>query len=94
MNRANTGQPNFAIIGCGLIGRKRLNALGANPPLLYTCDLDAAKAAALAQLAPGCTAVTDYATVLADQEYGPARNRRLRCREAWPRARPPQRGAA
>src|SRR5690606_4094004 len=41
-------------------------ALGPNPPLLYTCDLDATRAANLAQLAPGCAAVTDFAAVLAD----------------------------
>ncbi len=66
MNRASSEQPLFAVIGCGLIGRKRVNALGKNPALLYTCDLDAARAVELAKLAPGCTAVTDYNTVLAD----------------------------
>ena len=66
MNRASSGQPLFAVIGCGLIGRKRVNALGKNAALLYTCDLDAARAVELAKLVPGCTAVTDYNTVLAD----------------------------
>ena len=66
MNRASSEQPLFALIGCGLIGRKRLGALGRNPPVLYTCDLDAKRAADLALLAPGCVAVTDYQTVLAD----------------------------
>ena len=66
MNRANSEQTNFAVIGCGLIGRKRVNALGATPSLLYTCDLDATRAADLAKLAPGCTGVTDFKTVLAD----------------------------
>ena len=66
MNRANSEPTNFAVIGCGLIGRKRVHALGANPPLLYTCDLDATRAADLAKLASGCTAVTDFNTVLAD----------------------------
>lgn len=66
MNRTNSEQPNFAIVGCGLIGRKRLKALGENPPLRYTCDLDAARAADLAALAPGCAAVTDFHAVLAD----------------------------
>ncbi|MBI5766615.1 MAG: Gfo/Idh/MocA family oxidoreductase [Verrucomicrobia bacterium] len=68
MNRTTTGQTNFAVVGCGLIGRKRTLAL-ANVPgaaLLYTCDLDANRAADLAKLAPGCTATTDFATVLAD----------------------------
>jgi predicted dehydrogenase len=66
MNRASSEQPIFALIGCGLIGRKRLAALGPNPPVRYTCDLDGGRAADLARLAPGCTAVTDYQTVLAD----------------------------
>jgi predicted dehydrogenase len=66
MNRASSEQPQFAVIGCGLIGRKRVLALGKNPPLLYTCDLDAARAADLAKLALGCQPVTDHRAVLAD----------------------------
>lgn len=66
MTHAKLEQLNFAVIGCGLIGRKRVLALGKNPPLLYTCDLAPARAADLAQLAPGCAAVTDYTVVLAD----------------------------
>jgi predicted dehydrogenase len=66
MNRANSEQLNFAIIGCGLIGRKRAAALGATGRLRYACDLDAARAASLAQLAPGCQAITDYRAALAD----------------------------
>jgi predicted dehydrogenase len=55
----------YVIVGCGLIGRKRAAAL---PPgaLRYACDLDATRAAGLAQLYPGATAITDYATALAD----------------------------
>jgi predicted dehydrogenase len=66
MNRDTTEQPLFAVIGCGLIGRKRLAALGKNPPVAYACDLDASRAADLARLAPACKAVTNYAEVLAD----------------------------
>ncbi len=74
MNHTSIEQPLFAVIGCGLIGRKRVAALAsASPgipppavPLLYTCDLDATRAADLARLAPGCTAVTDYQIILAD----------------------------
>ena len=66
MNRASSEQPLFAVIGCGLIGRKRVLALGKNPALLYTCDLEPARAADLAKLAPGCSAVSDYQDVLAD----------------------------
>ena len=68
MNRANSEQTNFAVIGCGLIGRKRTNAL-ANVPgatLLHACDLDAARAADLAKLVPGCTSTTDLNAILAD----------------------------
>jgi predicted dehydrogenase len=63
---ANFEPPSFAVIGCGLIGRKRVVALGPNPRLLYTCDLNAARATDLARLAPGCAPVTDYHAVLAD----------------------------
>ncbi len=66
MNRPSSEQPLFALVGCGLIGRKRLGALGPKPPVLYTCDLDGARAADLARLAPACTPVTDYRTVLTD----------------------------
>ncbi len=66
MNRAHPEQLNFAVIGCGLIGRKRVLALGPTASLLYTCDLDAARASDLAQLAPGCRAVTEAAAVFAD----------------------------
>ncbi|HWZ95702.1 MAG TPA: Gfo/Idh/MocA family oxidoreductase [Opitutaceae bacterium] len=58
----------FAIIGCGVIGRKRAVALGKIPGLAlgHACDLDAARATDLAQLAPGCQATTDLNAVLAD----------------------------
>ena len=58
-------QLQFALIGCGLIGRKRTAAL---PPgsLLYTCDLDAGRSSALAQALPGCHATTDSTAVFAD----------------------------
>ena len=61
----------FAIVGCGLIGRKRAAALkvaggGTAAQLLYACDLDAARAADLARGVPGCQPVTDYQSVLAD----------------------------
>ncbi|HWA10180.1 MAG TPA: Gfo/Idh/MocA family oxidoreductase [Opitutaceae bacterium] len=57
----------FAIIGCGLIGRKRSNALK-GVQLAYACDLDAARAAELAKVAPGCRALTDYRAALADPQ--------------------------
>jgi predicted dehydrogenase len=58
---------NFAVIGCGLIGRKRVNGLKAHA-VLHTCDLDAARAADLAKLVPGCRSTTDYRAVLADPQ--------------------------
>jgi predicted dehydrogenase len=70
MNRSSTGQPlNFAVVGCGLIGRKRVAALGkiADARLAYTCDLDATRAADLAKLAAGAAAVSDYKAILADK---------------------------
>jgi predicted dehydrogenase len=66
MNRANPEQLNFAVIGCGLIGRKRVLALNPAATLLYTCDLDASRASDLARLTPGCRAVTEAAAVFAD----------------------------
>jgi predicted dehydrogenase len=60
----------FAIIGCGLIGRKRATALGGLPGavLRQVCDLDPARAADLAKLAPGCAAATDYQAVVNDPQ--------------------------
>ena len=66
MNRANPEQLNFAVIGCGLIGRKRVLALGDTGRLRYACDLDATRAAELARVVPGCTALTDSPPALAD----------------------------
>ena len=54
----------FAQIGCGLIGRKRVNSLGKLGRVRYVCDLDAARAAELARLAPGCEAITDFRIAL------------------------------
>ncbi len=59
----------YAIIGCGLIGRKRAASL---PPgqLRYACDLDAHRAAELAKTYAGTTAITDYQQALADPAVG------------------------
>ncbi len=66
MSRTSSEPIQFAVIGCGLIGRKRVLALGKNAPVLYTCDLDPGRATGLAKLNPGCQAVTDFGVVLAD----------------------------
>ncbi len=55
----------YAIVGCGLIGRKRAGALGPGK-LRYACDLDPLRAASLGTLYPECTAITDYQVALAD----------------------------
>lgn len=59
-------EPTFAQIGCGLIGRKRTQALKGRGRLLYACDLDERRAADLAHPFPDCRAVADYAVVLSD----------------------------
>ncbi len=55
----------FAIVGSGLIGRKRAAALKPGQ-LRYACDLDPRRAAELAMSYPGVTAITDYRQALAD----------------------------
>lgn len=57
----------LAIIGCGLIGKKRAAALAGIPAarLVAVCDLDAKRAADLAALYPGVEAVTDAAALFA-----------------------------
>src|SRR5271163_2918368 len=65
----DTDRPlSFAIIGCGLIGKKRAAALSrlGGGHLLFACDLEAGRAAAVAQLSPGCTAAGDFKKVIAD----------------------------
>jgi predicted dehydrogenase len=70
MSRNPPAQLQFAQIGCGVVGRKRVMALGSNPPLLYACDIDAARAADLAKVAVGCRAVTDEAQIFSEARVG------------------------
>jgi predicted dehydrogenase len=71
MNRPGSApQLKFALVGCGLVGRKRVAALGPNPPFVHACDVDAARASAVAALAPGCAATTDPQVALADPKVG------------------------
>ncbi len=65
MTPPNPVQLHFAIIGCGLIGRKRAASMQPGQ-LLYACDLDVARAAELARSHAGCRPLTDYNEVLAD----------------------------
>ncbi len=57
---------NFAVIGCGLIGKRRAAALAKLPGarLVSACDLDPARASEAAGLAPGCRAATDFRKVI------------------------------
>lgn len=50
---------NFAIIGCGLIGMKRVRALRERHRIVVAADLDLSRAEKLAAEAPGCMATTD-----------------------------------
>jgi predicted dehydrogenase len=59
----------YAIIGCGLIGRKRAASLQPGQ-LRYACDLDEARATDLAKAYAGVTAITEYAKALADPTVG------------------------
>ncbi len=71
MTHFATAQPvKFAVIGCGLIGRKRIAALSTIPEasLRFACDLDAFRAAEAAQLAIGCAASTDFRAVVRDTQ--------------------------
>jgi predicted dehydrogenase len=62
----------FGIVGCGLIGRKRALALRSIPEasLRMACDLDATRAAAIAEIAPGCRAVSEAQEVFFDPSVG------------------------
>ena len=53
-----------AIVGAGLIGHKRADALGPEHQLVACADTDLARAAALAAKHPGCDASNDYQQVV------------------------------
>ncbi|CEF48845.1 unnamed protein product [uncultured bacterium] len=57
--------PRFAIIGCGLIGRKRLNSLRAGQ-LRVACDLDLSRAEALVTIAGNGRATADVEDAVHD----------------------------
>lgn len=67
MSSPNASQLQFAIIGCGLIGKKRAAALAGVPDarLVAACDLDSARTRDLAALYPGTAALTDATQLLA-----------------------------
>lgn len=57
---------NYAIIGCGLIGKKRLAGLPAGSKLAVACDTNLSRAEELVKLAQGGRAVSDFKTAVAD----------------------------
>jgi predicted dehydrogenase len=57
---------NYAIIGCGLIGKKRLAGLPPGSKLIVACDTDLARARELVKLAGTGRAVADYRQAVAD----------------------------
>jgi predicted dehydrogenase len=57
---------NFAIIGCGLIGHKRLAGLPTDARLTVACDINSARAEALRARAGTGRVETDYRAVVAD----------------------------
>ncbi|HEY1848671.1 MAG TPA: Gfo/Idh/MocA family oxidoreductase [Opitutaceae bacterium] len=69
MTQSSDRTLSFAIVGCGLIGKKRSAALAgvAGARLAYACDVDGARASALASGAPGCRAVADFREAIADK---------------------------
>ncbi len=61
------GVPGVAILGCGVIGQKRSNAL-AGAKLVICADLDAQRARSLAAGFPGCEATTDWRAAIARED--------------------------
>jgi predicted dehydrogenase len=59
---------NYAIIGCGLIGKKRLAGLPAGSRLAVACDTNLARAEELVKLAGTGRAVGDYRQAVADPQ--------------------------
>jgi predicted dehydrogenase len=57
---------NYAIIGCGLIGKKRLAALPAGSQLAIGCDTNLARAEELVKLAKSGRAVADFREAVSD----------------------------
>jgi predicted dehydrogenase len=58
---------NYAIIGCGLIGKKRLAGLPAGSKLAVACDTDIKRAEELVQLAGTGRATSDYKDAVTDR---------------------------
>jgi len=61
--------PGIAIVGCGLIGRKRAAALG-SARLVACADVDRERAEALARTAPGAVATCDWRAAVSRPDVG------------------------
>ena len=59
---------NYAIVGCGLIGKKRLAGLPAGSKLVVACDTNAGRAGELVKLANTGRAVTDFRQAVEDPQ--------------------------
>jgi predicted dehydrogenase len=59
---------NYAIIGCGLIGKKRLAGLPPGSKLAVACDTNLARAEELVKIAPTGRAMTDFKQAVADPQ--------------------------
>jgi len=59
---------NYAIIGCGLIGKKRLAGLPVGSKLAVACDTNLARAEELVKLAQTGKAVADFKIAVADPQ--------------------------
>jgi predicted dehydrogenase len=59
---------NYAIIGCGLIGRKRLAGMPAGAELAVACDTNLARAEELVRQAKSGRAVADFHDAVADPQ--------------------------
>ncbi|MDB6170214.1 MAG: Oxidoreductase domain protein [Verrucomicrobia bacterium] len=66
MNRPNPEQLNFAVVGCGAVGRKRVLGLPGSSLLLYACDRDETRASELARLVVGCRSIVDSTVAFSD----------------------------
>ena len=59
---------NYAIIGCGLIGKKRLLAMNAGAKLVVACDTNLSRAEELVKLAKSGRAVADFQDAVTDPQ--------------------------
>ena len=59
---------NYAIIGCGLIGKKRVTGIPAGAKLVVTCDTNLARAEELVKLAKAGRSCADFNDAVADPQ--------------------------